>query len=205
VARWRAFRVHVCPGAVGAGRTARVSHLMRLALVTGDAINLLACNLVTPGRGWCLDHQTVAPLTRHLMHVSLMAIECLGHGVGREVESHALPTQNPHPQGVMMTGKDRVGQLVNALRTGLAQIPLTFGLGSVAPLCCHLSAITRATMDTVRPAQVTNGLNTFGVVDERLHVYHGARIAYGTSWNKYQKPSERPGREGTLSTPWNPY
>jgi hypothetical protein len=47
-------------------------------------------------------------------------------------------------------------------------------------------------MDTVRPAQATNGLKTFGVVDERLNVYHGASIAYGASWNKYQKQSEQP-------------
>jgi hypothetical protein len=63
---------------------------------------------------------------------------------------------------------------------------------TAAPLFCHLRATTRGTMDTVRPAQVTNGLKTFGVVDERLNVYHGASIAYGASWNKYQKQSERP-------------
>ena len=105
----------------------------------------------------------------------------------------------------MMTGNDRVGHIVNAWLTGLAQLTLTFGLGIIAPWLGHLSAITRGTMDTVRPAQVTNGLKTFGVVDELWNVSHGASIAYGASWNKYQKQSERPWREGTLSTPWNPY
>jgi hypothetical protein len=178
---------------------------MRLALVTGDAINRIACNRVTPGRGWCLDTTTVAPLTRHLRPVILMEIECLGHVVVRAVESQARPTPNPPPPGWMLTGNDRVGPSVNAWLTGRAQITLTFGLGSGAPLCCHLRALPRGTMDPVRPAQVTNGLKTFGVVDERCNVYHGASIAYGASWNTYQKQSERPWREGTLSTPWNPY
>jgi hypothetical protein len=150
---------------------------MRLALVTCDEINLIACNLVTPGRGWFLDHNTLAHLTRHLLHVSLLEIEFWGNLVVREVESHELHTQNPPPQGVMMTGQDRVGHIVNAWLTGLAQRTLTFGLGIVAPLCCHLRAITRGTLDTVRPAQVTNGLKTIGVVAERLTVYHGASIA----------------------------
>ena len=173
--------------------------------MTCDEINLIAFNLVTQGRVWFLDNNTLAQPTRHLMHVILIEIEFLGNLVVREVESHEIQTQNPHPQGLMMTGKDRVGQIVKAWLTGLAQITLTCGLGIVAPLFCHLRAITRGTMDTVRPAQVTNGLKTFGVVDERLNVYHGASIAYGASWNKYQKQSERPWREGTLSTPWNPY
>ena len=85
-----------------------------------------------------------------------------------------------------------VCQIVEAWLTGLAQIALTRGLGVVVPLFRHRRAITRGTMDTVRPAQATNGLKTFGVVDERLNVYHGASIAYGASWNKYQKQSEQP-------------
>jgi hypothetical protein len=196
----RAFRVHVCPGAVCAGHTALFSHRIRLAVGTCDAINLIAVNLVTQGRVWLLDNKTLAQRTRHLRHVILMAIECLGTVVVRAVASHAIHTQNPHPQGLMMTGNARVGQLVNALLPGLAQLTLTCGLGLVAPVLCHLRAITRGTMDTVRPAQVTHGLTTFGVVAERLQVSHGARIAYGASWNKDQKPRERPWREGTWST-----
>ena len=76
----------------------------------------------------------MAQLTRHLMHVSLVEIECLGNLSIREVQAHEVQTQNPDPQRLMMTGKDRVSQIVEVSATGLAQVALTLGLGVVATL-----------------------------------------------------------------------
>lgn len=74
-----------------------------------------------------------------------------------------------------MASKDRVRQIVEASLTQLAQIALTLGLSVVSPLFDDLRAITAWTPHTVWPTQVPNGLKTFGVVDERLNVYHGAQ------------------------------
>ena len=74
-------------------------HLIRLAFVTCDEINLLAFNLVTQGRVWFLDNNTLAQLTRHLMHVILIEIEFLGHLVVREVESHEIQHRIPTRRG----------------------------------------------------------------------------------------------------------
>jgi hypothetical protein len=86
----------------------------------------------------------------------------------------------------MMTGKDGVSQVVEASATGLAQIALTLRLGVVAALVRDLRTLTRWTMDAVRPAQGTDGLKAFGVVDEGLNVYHGASIAHWAQQHKCQ-------------------
>ena len=107
-----------------------------------------------------------------------MEIEFLGNLVVREVEPHEIQAQDPHPQGLMMAGKDRVRQIVKASLTGLAQGALTLRLSVVASLLRHLSTLTPGTTDTVGPAEGANGLKTFGVVNESLYVYHDASIAH---------------------------
>jgi hypothetical protein len=52
----------------------------------------------------------------------------------------------------MVTGKDRVGQIVKAALAGLAQVALTLGLGVIASLLRNLKTITPWTTDTVWPA-----------------------------------------------------
>lgn len=74
-----------------------------------------------------------------------------------------------------MVGKDRVRQIVEASLARLAQVALTLGLGIVSPLFDDGRAITAGTPHTVWPTQATNRLKTFGVVDERLNVYHDAQ------------------------------
>ena len=54
--------------------------------------------------------------------------------------------------GSMMAGQDRVGQIVKALRAGLAQVALTLGLGVITPLLGNIKTITMGTRDTVWPA-----------------------------------------------------
>ena len=118
------------------------------------------------------------------MPISGMEIACFGHVLLRQVASHAIPTQSPHPKGWMMTGKDGVRQIVEASLTGLAPVTLTLRLRIVAPLFGHLSTVTRGTTDPVWPTQGSDGLKAFGVVDTRLHGYHGASIAQEARENK---------------------
>ena len=66
----------------------------------------------------------------------------------------------------MMTSKHRVGSSVEVAVTGLAQVTLTLGLGVVTTLCGDLRAVTTGTTDPVCPAEGTDSLKAFGVVDE---------------------------------------
>ena len=55
-------------------------------------------------------------------------------------------------RGLMMTGKDRLRQIVKASPAGLVQVALPLGLGVVAPLLSNLKTITVWTTGTVWPA-----------------------------------------------------
>ena len=84
----------------------------------------------------------------------------------------------------MMAGKEGVSPIVKTSLTGLAQGALTLGLRIVAPLFGDLRALTMGTLYPVWPASGTDGVKTLGVVDERLHVYHGASITHRFVRNK---------------------
>ena len=115
-------------------------------------VDLITFHLVGSRRRGLLAHNALASLTGHLMRVVLIEIEFLGHVVVREVEPHEIQAQYPHPKGVMMTGKDRVRQIVKTALAGLAQVALTLGLGVIAPLLRNLTTRTAWTTDTVWPA-----------------------------------------------------
>lgn len=141
-------------------------------------IDLVTFHLAAQGGRRLLGNNAVAQLAGHLMHIRRVEIKLLGYLVIRQVEAHEIQAQEPHSTGLMVAGKDRVSQIVEAPLTGLTQIALTLGLGFVAPLFRHLSTVASWTLDAVRPAYVPDGLKTFGVVDEGLYVYHDASITY---------------------------
>ena len=87
----------------------------------------------------------------------------------------------------MMASTDRVRHIVEASLTPLAQRALTLGVSVVSPLFGALRALTAWTPHPVGPTQVPNGLKTLGVVDERLHVYHGAQYR---PWRQLQQVLE---------------
>ena len=143
-----------------------------------DNVDLITFHLVGSRRSRRLAHYPLASLPGHLLHVVFMKIEFVGNLVVREVESHEIQAQYPHPQGLMMAGKDRVRQIIKASLAGLAQVALTLGLGVVTSLLGNVTTITLGTRDTLGPAEEADSLKTFGVVDERLYVYHDASIAH---------------------------
>ena len=101
------------------------------------------------------------------MHVVLIEIEFLCNLAVREVEPHEIQARSPHPQGLMMPGKDRVRQIVKTSLAGLAQVALTLGLGVVASLLSDLKTLTTWTTDAVWPAEgAETGPKTFGIVNE---------------------------------------
>ena len=105
----------------------------------------------------------------------------------------------------MMTGKDGAGQIVKAPLTGLTDIALPLRLSVIMPLFGNLWTVAMGALYAIGPAHVADGGETFGVVHQRLHINHGASIAYYLdSFNPpgRLKWAER-ARDG--STPWNPY
>jgi len=94
----------------------------------------------------------VAPLTCQVLHVILMAIECLGHVGVCAVAPHHVEAPHPDATGLMMARNDRVGHIVDASTTGCAQRALTRGRGLIMTWFGHLSGLTRGTTDAGWPA-----------------------------------------------------
>jgi hypothetical protein len=61
------------------------------------------------------------------------------------------------------------------------------------------------TGDAVGPAQSADGRKAFGVINEGLHVYHAASIAYRAMRDKSHVKDRIPQTRVPLSTPWNLY
>src|SRR6266498_3207050 len=97
---------------------------IRLPFVPGHDRDFVAFDLTRQRGGELLGENTTASLAGHLMHIISVEIKFLSHVVVREVESHQIQTQDPHPQGLMMPGKDGLRQIVEASAARLALIAL---------------------------------------------------------------------------------
>ena len=115
------------------------------------------------------------------MDIVFVEVEFLSNLPIRKVETHKIQTQNPNVKGLVMTHKDGVGQIVKATVARLAQVALAFGLGVIAPFLGDLRAVAMGTLHAFWPAQLADGGETFGIIDERLNGYHSASIAHRLS------------------------
>src|SRR5713101_385596 len=74
----------------------------------------------------------------------------------------------------MMSGKDRVGQIIKACVTVVTLITLTGGFRVIKATLDDLFRLTRGARNAVGPAQLADGLITLHIIDEMLNVdLHG--------------------------------
>src|SRR6476620_6800055 len=72
----------------------------------------------------------------------------------------------------MVTGEDRVGQVVEPPATAVALVALPLGLGVVTPVPGNLGGVAPGASHAVRPAHGPDRLEALGVVDKGLDVDH---------------------------------
>ena len=124
-----------------------------------------------------MGHDALAQLGGHLMDIIFVEVECSSHLGIRKVKTHEVQTQHPDTKRLMMTGTEGVGQIVKATMARLTPVVLAVRLGVDVPLLGDLRAVAMGTLHAFWPAYPADSSETFGVVDERLNVYHGASIA----------------------------
>ena len=120
--------------------------------MASDHGDLITLHLLGSCRRGFLAYYALASLTRHLLRVVRIESECVGNVVVREVESHEIQAQYPHPQGLRMASKDRLRHIVKAALAGLAQVALTLGWRVIASLLGNINTITMGARDPVWPA-----------------------------------------------------
>ena len=69
-----------------------------------------------------------------------------------------------------MSSKYRVSQIIKAFVTVVTLVALTGGFRIIKAALDHMVRLASGTLDTIGPAQLTNGLITLHVIDEILYV-----------------------------------
>src|SRR5262249_42014082 len=138
-----------------------------------DALELLPSQMaLSLDRTVFYDPRT--QLRRHLIHITLIERQLVGHVLIRHVESHKIQTQDPHLQRLMMSGKDGVGQIIKACVTVVTLITLTGGFRVIKATLDDLGRLTRGARNAVGPAQLADRLITLHIIDEMRDVdLHG--------------------------------
>ena len=90
--------------------------------MTGYHIHLVTFDLPGQARLGFERHNPLAQLSGHRLHVILVQPQLLGNLLIGQIQAHEIQTQNPYPQGLMMTGKDRVRQIIKVPMTALAVV-----------------------------------------------------------------------------------
>lgn len=71
-----------------------------------------------------------------------------------------------------MTCEDRVGQVIESFLAGFALVTTSVFLRVISAFADHSWAVAVRACGAVGPAEVSNGLVAFGVVDQGLNVDH---------------------------------
>src|SRR3954471_9235631 len=162
------------PSAAGAGRVALFSDRLGVALVARHDVHLVALDLATEGD---LGPPDDYPLPRgggHPLGVVRVEVEFLGDLLIGEVQAHEVQDQDPDPQRPVMSGEDRIGQVIEATAAGPTFVPLSLRFGFIPALLDDRIRVAVRAADAVGPAEVADHLVALGVVDDPQDVHeHG--------------------------------
>jgi hypothetical protein len=118
----------------------------------------------------------------HDLDVVGIQIEFLSDLFIGQVQPHEVQAEDPEPQWLMMTGKDRPGEVVELPLAALAVIALPRRLGLVATLFSDLGRGAVGAGHAVGPTEVPDGLEALGVVDEVMDVEHQLLVSESGRW-----------------------
>jgi hypothetical protein len=109
-------------------------------------------------------------LRRHLLHITAIERQFVGNLLIRHIQSHEIEAQDPHLQGLMMAGKDGVGEIIKTCVAVGTLLALTGGFRVVKAALDDLLGLTRGARDAVGPAQLADGLITLHIIDQILDI-----------------------------------
>ena len=135
--------------------------------MTSDEVDLVAFDLARQDRDGLREHDAIAQLPPHALHVVLVEVELLGDLPVGNIQPHQVQTANPYLEGLMTPGKDRPGEIVKVAPANLAAVFLARPLDRVmALLADRLGRAVRAD-DAIGPTQRAHGLETLLVVQSK--------------------------------------
>src|SRR5208337_2818861 len=167
-----AFLGPVPPSAGGGARPALFFDLLGMALMSCHYIDFVAFHLAAERDLWLPLNDTLTKLSGHLLSIVTIQIQLMSNLLIREIQPHEVKAEHPHAQRLVVTGKDRPGEVVEPLPTGVALILLSFRLRFVASLFRDLGRVAVGAGDPLEPTHRSDGLKAPGIVDEVQYVEH---------------------------------
>lgn len=152
--------------------------------MAGDDIDFIAFEGATQSRRRLALDDALAQLCGHLVNIIFVQIKFLGDLLVGEVEPHQIQTENPLAQGLVMTGKDGVGQVIKIAVTGMAMIALTMALVIITTPLGHRRRVTPDAMKAVRPTQLADSFIALGIINEVINLQHKRSLL---DWNPFFK------------------
>jgi hypothetical protein len=97
-------------------------------------------------------------------------VSCVDNVFIRQMQAHAIQTQYPHLQRLMVTGKKSVGSIIKACIAVLTRRALPGGFRIITTALDDLCGCTSGARDAIWPASCADGLIPLHILDEMLDV-----------------------------------
>ena len=149
-------------------------------------------------------HAGAAQLLRHGLHVRPTEPQFRSDLPVREVQSHEVDAQDPHPQRLVMSGQHRAREVVKAPGAGLAPIPLPVRLRVIAAVANHRCTVAPRAADARWPAVLPYHGEALGIVNQgrkvdRICCGHDAKGSSGRPTVNTSSSGETPKRQAEAS------
>ena len=141
--------------------------------MSGHDIGSVDLDLALQGHGGATLDDPLAESLDHLLSVAAMDAEFLTDLQGGQVQAHQVEADDPGPKRLVMASEDGVGEVIEAFATATTEVALAMRLCLILAILDDGLGRTMGTRNTVRPAEVSNGLIAPGVVDEVTKIDHG--------------------------------
>ena len=141
-----------------------------VSFMTCYHIHFVAFDRTFKREGRLLSNNAVAKNGGHFVDGSLIQFQFGGNLPIGKVQTHEVEAEHPNGEWLMMSGKDRTGQIVEGAVTHSAKVTLAVALCFIRSIFNDFGGVAVRTFDTVCPAKLANHLIAFGVVDQSVNV-----------------------------------
>jgi hypothetical protein len=132
----------------------------------------------------------------HLLNIATVQVQLLGDLFIRQIQAHKVQAENPDLERLMVSGKDGVGQIIEASLAIFALMALPIRLFLMVTPPDNIFRITKWALYPIGPAQLTHCGVTLGVIYQVLYIYLHLLDSF---WEVAKANSPF-----TMSCPWNP-
>jgi hypothetical protein len=130
------------------------------------------------------------------LNIATVQVQLLGDLFIRQIQAHKVQAENPDLERLMVSGKDGVGQIIEASLAIFALMALPIRLFLMVTPPDNIFRITKWALYPIGPAQLTHCGVTLGVIYQVLYIYLHLLDSF---WEVAKANSPF-----TMSCPWNP-